>query len=617
MTSLNALKGTAAVVALGALALTTAPTGAAAQVACAANTTVTLSSSSVVCGTATLGGPPGSQIAINQYQGIRYGQAARWATPGMAPLPAGTTAAPFQATAAGAYCPQGASDRNEDCLFLNVSAPQTTINNPAAKRPVIFFIHGGAFVAGSGGAPLYDGATLAGNGPAVVVTINYRLGALGFLSYRNGSTVIPGNFGLLDQQLALAWVYQNIAAFGGDPGNITIVGESAGAMSVGLHLFAASTNRYVQATGKAVDSRALFTGAVMESNPMGIAYPTPQASSDAIGTAFVNSLCSSVKGAPKNCATNLSWLQSVPTTDQVMSAQTAAMKTWAANSPIGKAKVPGVQALASDATPITLPYSPVVDGALVMGQPLKGYASTYAANARPFVFGTNANEGAPFAQLVYDLNPIERGWIFDQKAYETDLGNILGKTAVPVIEAIDAYNPAKQSDTLYWSAAAAALSNVITDYVFTCANITAANNALAQSKATGVYGYHFTQPAIFDLYTSPITKGPMAACAPTKDKSGNYDGRTCHANELPYVFNTLPAVPDLQSPTSGDTALTQSMPAAWAAFAKTPASPGAPWVAYANDNTGTVIQWNGGTLPPPKTAVYAAANCATWAPYLK
>ena len=123
----------------------------------------------------------------------------------------------------------------EDCLNLNVWTPRV---DPAAKLPVMVWIHGGALIFGAGGLAVYDGAPLAQRG-AVVVTINYRMGALGFFAHPSlvkSNSASPVNFGLLDQIAALQWVQRNIAAFGGDPGNVTIFGQSAGAESV-LALF--------------------------------------------------------------------------------------------------------------------------------------------------------------------------------------------------------------------------------------------------------------------------------------------------------------------------------------------------------------------------------------------
>lgn len=121
--------------------------------------------------------------------------------------------------------------QSEDCLSLNVWKPRA---NPATKRPVMVWIHGGAFVIGSSNLPAWSGAPLASKG-AVVVNLNYRLGQLGFFAHPALEKEKPGgpvNFGLLDQIAALQWVKQNIAAFGGDPNNVTIFGESAGGQSV-------------------------------------------------------------------------------------------------------------------------------------------------------------------------------------------------------------------------------------------------------------------------------------------------------------------------------------------------------------------------------------------------
>jgi len=123
---------------------------------------------------------------------------------------------------------------DEDCLFLNVWTPGI---DAGAKRPTMVFIHGGAFRGGSGSTAMYDGTAFARDG-VVLVTINYRLHALGFLALDElfDGAEGTGNLGILDQIAALRWVRDNIAAFGGDPDNVTIFGESAGAMSVGTLL---------------------------------------------------------------------------------------------------------------------------------------------------------------------------------------------------------------------------------------------------------------------------------------------------------------------------------------------------------------------------------------------
>jgi para-nitrobenzyl esterase len=126
-------------------------------------------------------------------------------------------------------------EASEDCLTLNVWTPALD----GRKRPVMVWIHGGAFVAGASSRPTTEGAILARCGDVVVVTVNYRLGALGFLELDEiggDDYALSGNAGLLDQILALEWVRDNAAAFGGDPGNVTLFGESAGAISVSVLL---------------------------------------------------------------------------------------------------------------------------------------------------------------------------------------------------------------------------------------------------------------------------------------------------------------------------------------------------------------------------------------------
>lgn len=183
-------------------------------------------------------GSAGDDVEV--YRGIPYAAPPvgdlRWRAPAAYPAWQGVRAS----REFGPACPQprvpppfgveGA--QSEDCLTLNIWRPAGAATGPL---PVMVWIHGGAFVLGSGSQPLYDGASLARRG-AVVVSMNYRLGALGFLSHRSVRDSQPGepftNFGILDQIAALQWVQRNIAAFGGDPGNVTIAGESAGGVAV-------------------------------------------------------------------------------------------------------------------------------------------------------------------------------------------------------------------------------------------------------------------------------------------------------------------------------------------------------------------------------------------------
>ena len=150
------------------------------------------------------------------------------------PVPPAAWTVPLQADQFGSLCLQarGGVQGSEDCLYLNVWSPA----RPGGQRPVMVWLHGGAFQVGTSSVPYTSGEQLAAKGDIVVVTLNYRLGAVGYLTApaldAESPQKVSGNYGLLDQQAALQWVRRNIASFGGDPARIMLAGESAGANSV-------------------------------------------------------------------------------------------------------------------------------------------------------------------------------------------------------------------------------------------------------------------------------------------------------------------------------------------------------------------------------------------------
>lgn len=275
---------------------------------------------------------------------------------------------PYDPLLKGMFGFDGFATDEADCLTLNVwtpapaSAPDA---DDAANRPVLVWLHGGGFVTGSGSDPVFDGSNLAERRDIVVVTVNYRLGALGFLHL--GDLLGPdyaqsGNLGLLDQIAALRWVRDNIAAFGGDPGNVTLAGQSAGAVCI-LALMTSNA------------ARGLFHKAIVQSGNPHFALDT--AAADAVTRDVLGVLGLDARSAAK--------LLDTPA-DELIRAQQTVMD---ARSGLGDGAA--------------LPFAPVVDGVTLTGTPLQALESGAAAEI-PLIVGANLEEarlslfmGAPTA----------------------------------------------------------------------------------------------------------------------------------------------------------------------------------------------------------------------------
>ena len=259
---------------------------------------------------------------------------------------------PWPAPLFGPFTPEyvNTPEPSEDCLYLNVWTPATA----GRGLPVLFWIHGGAFLGGSGSVPIYDGRHLAER-DVVVVTINYRVGPFGFLAHpelwsqsaQGGS----GNFGLLDMIAALRWVHENIAAFGGDPNQVTIAGQSAGAAAVNDLMVAPR-------------AKGLFARAIAESGSgMGAAPPSREEAEKA-GESFAQSLG----------AAHLAQLRSLPA-EKIQAAVTLPLRG-------------GID---TKDRPPRLPFSPVLDAAVLTANPEDPKATVQSAV--PLLTGYCADEG--------------------------------------------------------------------------------------------------------------------------------------------------------------------------------------------------------------------------------
>jgi para-nitrobenzyl esterase len=336
--------------------------------------------------------------------------------------------------------------QDEDCLTLNVWTPAVD----GGKRPVMVWIHGGAFVTGAGSGLLYRGEQLAARGDVVIVTINYRLGALGFAAHpalADPETGIQANWGLLDQVAALRWVNDNIAGFGGDPANVTVFGESAGAMSVSTLL------------GMPM-AQGTFTKAIAQSGgPVGVLLQN--------GIDATEELAQTLGLATGEVGR----LRETPV-DALIGAQAAVS---------AKRLVGGV-----------LPFTPVIDGKVVPQAPLEAIAAGVHGDV-PLLAGTNADEMRFFA--IGD----RAAFSLDEPALIRRLERIAGDRAEQAAKTYasaraDRGQPATPSDV--WFA-------VSSDQVFRvpCTRMLAAHAA----HQSNTYSYLFTWP-------SPVFDGALGAC---------------------------------------------------------------------------------------------------------
>ncbi len=406
---------------------------------------------------------------------------------------------------------------SEDCLSLNIWTPDVS-GNPAPAPPVMVWIHGGSFINGSGAIPWYDGSSLAARGDVVIVTINYRLGVFGYLSlaeFGGGLYEKSGNLGLLDQVAALSWIQENIAAFGGDPDRVCIVGESAGAMSTGTLLATPA------AEGK-------FHRAILQSGT-----PVAQPAEGAANT--TNDLFAELQLSRDD-------------------AGLASLKTLAAEDILNVAAQIAQRKMAiSTGDDGAFPWSPVMDGVVVHGDPME----TGATSRVPVLIGTTRDE----MRIMRVLFPERPGLDLQQLA--DHLAALCGPLSDDVLAAYRSRYPDATPDDV-WDA-------VASDRIFGLPTASFIDKRVKNLAPTWTYLFNWSSGACGGIYGS------------------------AHTVEIPFVFNTFdaPGAADfLGRPRSETDGLAARVQEAWVSFARdgSPSADGLPeWPPCRSDARPTMV----------------------------
>ncbi|HEY2386112.1 MAG TPA: carboxylesterase family protein [Candidatus Binatia bacterium] len=407
--------------------------------------------------TTTLGPVQGvATTSMTKFLGIPYAAppvgALRW-TPPQAHAPWMT---PIDASAFGPHCAQSTSpfgqvSSSEDCLYLNVYVPvhKGFALDIHRLKPVMVWIHGGAFQVGE--SDDYDPTRLVTQGDVVMVTINYRIGALGFMAHpalsAESGQGISGNYGILDQQAALQWVHANIKAFGGNPKKVTIFGESAGGASVHAQLASPA-------------AAGLFQGAIVES-----------------GALFTQPTLTDAESLGSSLATTVG-----------CSDQTAACLR----------AVSVADLLAAQGTNLTS-SSPNIDG-VVLPEPLRAAFVAGHFNRVPVIEGSNHDEFRLFVALLIEIpnGPLTAG------QYENAIATVL--SVPPSVASI----LAARYPVANYPSPGIALGTLATDAAFSC-NARHADDLLSRYVKT--YAYEFNDQNAPELFLPPVSFSYGAAHA--------------------------------------------------------------------------------------------------------
>ena len=491
---------------------------------------------------------------VMQFLGVPYAAAPtgalRWKPPAAA-LPHVNT---LLADTPGAQClqagppPTFTPTGSEDCLFLNIYRPEAA---PAAPLPVIVAIHGGGYTVGS--SAFQNGTSLAKNNNVILVSINYRLHALGFLAHpaltaEDATTHASGNYGLMDQAAALAWVKQNIAGFGGDPANVTITGGSAGGLSVFAHM-----------------ASPMSAGLFAKAAPQSGGFSRVQASlaqAEAGGTFFTGPWNCNGAGTNAQVAT---CMRNLPA---------AATLAGSLPPPIGGTGIPSS-------------WLPIVDGRFLTTSTSLAFSSGNFAKV-PVMTGVVDDEGTFFVSAAFGQAPINAG------TYEpVGIGGYLGLPSPAAVSALyppGAYTTPNQ-----------ALARVYGDYRVICGIMQDTENiASALPASAKAYVYQFSEKS---PYTNALS---LSNRLPPND---NITYGAFHGADVNYWYDQMTG-----TTTAAQLQLAQAMSKSFANFARTgnPNVDGTlpQWQPYSASQRGVINFTH--SVSTANVDAYGAHKCSFW-----
>ncbi|XP_007443988.1 cholinesterase-like [Python bivittatus] len=391
--------------------------------------------------------------SVTAYLGIPYAAPPLGELRLQKPLPHQPWTQILEATSFGNSCPQFVfrdvpeaelwvpkTPQSEDCLSLNIWVPYPQLSSP---MPVLVWIHGGGFFIGTSALPLYNGASLAATEKVIVVSINYRLGALGFLYLPPAA---PGNMGLWDQQLALKWIKENAAAFGGDPSRVTIFGQSAGGSSVNYHLLSQkSQDLFAQAVIQSGTANAFWSWRSPEkARELSLTFGHLLGCSEDNNTSVVS--CLQTKNASEFTHHEISMFY-------------------------------------KGGFFLNFPFTPTTDGDFLLGDP-QNLMEEGQIQVKPILIGRTPDEAATFVPYIF---PDTNHSLINQEQLLKGIRLLVQNATEDLVQAIALrYSEGNHGPAQYRSA----LSQFYTDHVIACPLIESARNI--RKTGSPVYAYLFT-----------------------------------------------------------------------------------------------------------------------------